>query len=209
MGQKPKGAHRAQTQILLLLLQKTQHLGGADLRRQPQLVATDNSETGRIRFRGVRFQTPNSVSFFGLTEFRGANSVSSFRPIICVQTRHSPSFSQNSPSVPQNSVSSLLRNSTLETVFGPLPNNPQRTADCRLPPLKFSLKRSRATCWPRQGDDAMTPVPNSPVAWCSGLLTFLATFQGDPQPSSRCSGIMSDACSLLCQQHCCMMVVWW
>ena len=35
------------------------------------------SETGRIRFRGVRFQTPNSVSFLGLTEFRGANSVSS------------------------------------------------------------------------------------------------------------------------------------
>ena len=45
------------------------------------------SETGRIRFRRVRFQTPNSVSFLGLTEFRGANSVSSSRPIICVQTR--------------------------------------------------------------------------------------------------------------------------
>ena len=30
------------------------------------------------------FQTPNSVSFSGLTEFRGANSVSSFQPIICV-----------------------------------------------------------------------------------------------------------------------------
>ena len=43
-----------------------------------------NSGTGRIRFRGVRFQTPNSVSFFGLTEFRGANSVSSSQPIICV-----------------------------------------------------------------------------------------------------------------------------
>ena len=28
-----------------------------------------HSETGRIRFRGVRFQTPSSVSFFGLTEF--------------------------------------------------------------------------------------------------------------------------------------------
>ena len=36
------------------------------------------SETGRIRFRRVRFQTPNSVSFSGLTEFQGANSVSSF-----------------------------------------------------------------------------------------------------------------------------------
>ena len=46
-----------------------------------------NSETGRIRFRGVRFQTPNSVSFLGFTEFRGANSVSSSRPIICVPKR--------------------------------------------------------------------------------------------------------------------------
>ena len=45
------------------------------------------SETGRIRFRGVRFQTPNSVSFSGLTEFRGANSVSSSQPIICVPKR--------------------------------------------------------------------------------------------------------------------------
>ena len=45
------------------------------------------SETGRIRFRRVRFQTPNSVSFLGLTEFRGANSVSSSRPIICVPKR--------------------------------------------------------------------------------------------------------------------------
>ena len=61
------------------------------------------SETGRMRFRGVQFQTPNSVSFSGLTEFRGANSASSSRPIICAR-RNSPSFSQNSPSLPQNSV---------------------------------------------------------------------------------------------------------
>ena len=80
------------------------------------------SETGRIRFRRVRFQTPNSVSFSGLTEFRGANSVSSSRPIICVPKRTHRVFSQNSPSLPQNSVSSLLRNSTLETVFRPFPN---------------------------------------------------------------------------------------
>ena len=46
-----------------------------------------NSETGRIRFRRVRFQTPNSVSFLGLTEFRRENSVSSFHPIICVLKR--------------------------------------------------------------------------------------------------------------------------
>ena len=35
----------------------------------------------------LRFQTPNSVSFSGLTEFRGANSVSSSQPIICVPKR--------------------------------------------------------------------------------------------------------------------------
>ena len=46
-----------------------------------------HSETGRIRFRGVRFQTPNSVSFLGLTEFRGGSSVSSSQPFICVQKR--------------------------------------------------------------------------------------------------------------------------
>ena len=60
---------------------------------------------GRIRFRRVRFQTPNSVSFWALTEFRRENSMSSSQPIICV-----PKW---------GSVSSLLRNSTLETVFRP------------------------------------------------------------------------------------------
>ena len=49
-----------------------------------QLLEGLDSETGQIRFRGVRFQTPSSVSFSGLTEFRGANSVSSFQPFICV-----------------------------------------------------------------------------------------------------------------------------
>ena len=34
---------------------------------------------------------------------------------------NSPSFWQNSPSLPQNSVSSLFQNSTLETVFRPFP----------------------------------------------------------------------------------------
>ena len=53
----------------------------------PAWQQTECTETGRIRFRGVRFQTPNSVSFSGLTEFRGANSVSSFQPSICVQMR--------------------------------------------------------------------------------------------------------------------------
>ena len=45
------------------------------------------SATGGIRFRGVRFQTPHSVSFLGLTEFWAASSVSSSQPIIYVPKR--------------------------------------------------------------------------------------------------------------------------
>ena len=80
------------------------------------------SETGQIRFRRVRFQTPNSVSFLALTEFQGDNSASCVQPIICVSIRTHQFFSQNSPSSLQNSVSSLFRNSTLGTVFHPFPN---------------------------------------------------------------------------------------
>ena len=58
--------------------------------------------------------------FVCLTEVRGESSVSSSQPI-CAKA-NSPSFSQNSPSLPQSSVSSLFRNSALETVFPPLPN---------------------------------------------------------------------------------------
>ena len=49
------------------------------------------------------FKHPNSVSFLGLTEFGGASSVSSFQPIICVQTRTHPIGAASK--------------STLETVF--------------------------------------------------------------------------------------------
>ena len=38
--------------------------------RSRALLLTPESETGRKRFRGVRLQTPNSVSFFALTKFR-------------------------------------------------------------------------------------------------------------------------------------------
>ena len=83
------------------------------------------SETGRIRFPGVRrFQTPNSVSFIGLAEFRGANSVSSFQPIICVSKRTHRVFRRTHRVCPETqwgSASFLLRNSTLETVFRPFP----------------------------------------------------------------------------------------
>ena len=49
----------------------------------PQNLPEPLSERGRIRFRRVRFQTPSSVSFLGLTEFRGASSVSSCQPVVC------------------------------------------------------------------------------------------------------------------------------
>ena len=65
-------------------------------------------------------QTPSSVSFLALTQFWGESSVSSSQPIICVCDKaNSPRFSLSSPSLSQNSVSSLLRNSTFETVFCP------------------------------------------------------------------------------------------
>ena len=60
---------------------------GNNLGRIPQTWELQISETGRIRFRRVRFQTPNSVSFSRLTEFWGAHSVSSFQPIICMPTQ--------------------------------------------------------------------------------------------------------------------------
>ena len=56
------------------------------------------SKTGRIRFRRALFQTPSSVSFCP-HRVPGENSVSSSQPTTCVT-----SFSQNSPSLPQNSV---------------------------------------------------------------------------------------------------------
>ena len=100
---------------------------GCPSRHQPLTVYF--SETGRIRFRGVQFQTPSSVSFFGLTEFRGANSVSSSQPVICVPKRTHRVFCRTHrvyPRTQRGSVSSLLRNSTLETVFRPFPNLNQK-----------------------------------------------------------------------------------
>ena len=77
------------------------------------------SEMGRIRFRRARFQTASTVSFLVLTEF-GGRELSEFLSAyyLCAKA-NSPSFWQNSPSLPQDSVSSRFRNSTLETVFCP------------------------------------------------------------------------------------------
>ena len=62
--------------------------------------------------------------FLALTEFHGANSVSSSQPIICVPKRtHRVLLGthQVCPKTQWGSVSSFLRNSTLETVFRPFP----------------------------------------------------------------------------------------
>ena len=79
-------------QTVLSPCRKRWEANGNDQKRDPKRQkmtkwlprGDQESETGRIRFRRARFQTPTSVSFLGLTEFRGANSVSSSRPIICV-----------------------------------------------------------------------------------------------------------------------------
>ena len=90
-------------------------------RRKNAIPSRQMSETGRIRFRGVRFQTPNSVSFLGLTEFRGSELSEFLSAYYLCAKANSPSLTQNSPSLPQNSVISLFRNRTLETVFRPFP----------------------------------------------------------------------------------------
>ena len=80
----------------------------------------------RTRFRALRFHPPSSaVSFIALTNFRAENSLSEFLSAyyLCA-IAISPSFSPNSPSLSQNAVTSLFRNSTLETLFSPLPIRP-------------------------------------------------------------------------------------
>ena len=72
--------------------------------------------------RAMPFQTPSSVSSLALTEFRGENSVSSSQPIICVPRRTHRVFRRTHRvccKTQCGSVSSLLRNSTLKTVFRP------------------------------------------------------------------------------------------
>ena len=72
------------------------------------------SATGLIRFRRARFRARNSVSILALTESWGESWVCSSH-LAKAKSRRS---SRNSPSLSQNSVSSLLRNSALR----PFPN---------------------------------------------------------------------------------------
>ena len=69
---------------------------------------------------GFGEQTLNSVSFFALTKLRGESSVSSSQPAISVTRRTHRVFRRTHrvcPKTQRGSVSSLLRNSALETVF--------------------------------------------------------------------------------------------
>ena len=76
------------------------------------------SETGRIRFRRVPFQAPNSVSFLALTEFRGENSVSSVQPTICMCHSELTEFLAGlTEFAAELNEFSPLKQYTLETVF--------------------------------------------------------------------------------------------
>ena len=70
------------------------------------------SETSRIRFRRVRFQTPNSVSFCAISELWAENSVSSSQPIICV-----PKLTHRVCCRTHRVLSSATVLNTLETAF--------------------------------------------------------------------------------------------
>ena len=66
------------------------------------------------------------MSFLALMELRGENSVSSSQPIIiCVPKQLTEFFAELTEfavKLSEASMSSLLRNSTLETAFRPFPN---------------------------------------------------------------------------------------
>ena len=89
----------------------------------------DVSETGRIWFRSTGSNTelseffgPHRVSGRELSDFLSAYN-------LCAK-ESSPSSSQNSPSLPQNSLSSLFPKSTLEIVFRPFPKEKFVVVEC-------------------------------------------------------------------------------
>ena len=61
--------------------------------------------------------------FLALTEFRGESSMSSSQPITVCANTNSRSFSQNSPCLPENSISLLFQNPILDTLFRPFSNS--------------------------------------------------------------------------------------
>ena len=91
------------------------------------------SETGQIRFWRARFQTPNSVNFLAPHRVPGIElSEFPLGLLFVCKSGLTEFFSHNSPSLPLNLVSPLFRNSTLETVFRPVPNAALACAPARL-----------------------------------------------------------------------------
>ena len=77
----------------------------------------ENRKRAEYSFGEDGFKHQAQWVFLALTELQGENSVRSTQPIICVQKRTHEVFPQNSPSLLQNSVSSVFRSSTLETIL--------------------------------------------------------------------------------------------
>ena len=87
------------------------------LKIHQNILAFFNRKRAEYGFGEYGFKHPTRWVFWP-----SPRELSEFLSVYCFCAKaNSPSFSQNSPSLPQNSVSSLFRNSTLETVFRPLP----------------------------------------------------------------------------------------
>ena len=89
--------------VLLVLIKTAGHQG--------------TSETGQIRFRRAQFQTPSSVSFLALTEFRGESSVSSPQPIICVPRELTEFFAELTEFVPSEAQWVLFSETVLSKQY--------------------------------------------------------------------------------------------
>ena len=102
-----------------------------------QKGCNSTSEKGRIRCRRDTVSITEPSEFFTLTEFWGGSSVSSSQPITCVQKRTHRVFCRPHRACTKNSVSSLFRNSALETVFCPFPSTV----------FFINYNRQRGQCW--------------------------------------------------------------
>ena len=104
-------------------------------------------ETGGIRFRRIRFQTPNSVSFLPSPRSGGESSVSSLSAYCLWAKANSTSSSQKSPNWPQNSMSSFFANSAPDTVFSPFPSFMMKRLCQRVPNGVFQTVFFRFLTW--------------------------------------------------------------
>ena len=114
---------------IFLLCRTPKILGkeGKTLKKARKFLATKKARKSKKARKGRSGTVSEStVSNTELSEFFGAHwapgsELSEFLSASYLCAKSDRVFSQNSPSLPQNSVSSLLRNSALETVFRPFP----------------------------------------------------------------------------------------